>query len=335
MQAGAALGLDMEALCRSVGLDPGFTDPDERVAAVDMDRLATLASSAYPGPTLGLDIGSKVHAETMGVLGAMSVHTRGSAEFLSLIARYAKLIDSRYAATLEIGETIATYRFVPPSSALMSFWLDAHFAGLTRAMSIAFGSSYQPKAVRLALPRSHHVDRYEAAFRCSVAWSSDANAIDFPIHHVPAPRNDGYLRPLLLTHADALLEAIAEDAKLTLRVQTWVSRSLGEGAPNVDACAKALAMSRRSLHRHLEREGTSFREILDNLRRALALQRIGQGLSAEDCAFSLGYADVRSFHRAFSRWEGMTPREYRTSIRSPLSSGGSAQTEMPDPVQRH
>jgi AraC-like DNA-binding protein len=73
-------------------------------------------------------------------------------------------------------------------------------------------------------------------------------------------------------------------------------------------------MSPRTLGRRLAEEGTTFSELLDDLRRQLALRYVGtetHGLS--EVAFLLGFSDVAAFYRAFKRWTGRTPLQYRHS----------------------
>jgi AraC-like DNA-binding protein len=86
----------------------------------------------------------------------------------------------------------------------------------------------------------------------------------------------------------------------------------GNGFPSLKTTARVLHLSPRTLHRRLIAEGTSFRELLEDARRSLALEYLRSNrLSIEEIAFTLGYADLANFRRAFRRWEGMPPSEYR------------------------
>jgi AraC-like DNA-binding protein len=76
-------------------------------------------------------------------------------------------------------------------------------------------------------------------------------------------------------------------------------------------------MSPRTLGRKLEREGTTFKELLDDLRRRLALRYVGASdLALSEIAFLLGFSQAAAFHRAFKRWTSQTPLEYRRANRS-------------------
>src|SRR5262249_11828985 len=95
-----------------------------------------------------------------------------------------------------------------------------------------------------------------------------------------------------------------------------------EGAPSVGTAAKQLRMSARTLTSRLEREGTSFSAILDDLRRDLALRFLShREVSNSEIAFQLGFAHVEGFYRAFKRWARVTPLSYRRSSRpAPMPS---------------
>jgi AraC-like DNA-binding protein len=85
--------------------------------------------------------------------------------------------------------------------------------------------------------------------------------------------------------------------------------------------AKKLALSTRTLARRLEDEGESFGSLLDDTRRRLALRHLDQNeLSVEEIAFVLGFSQAPVFHRAFRRWTGKTPLEFRRELQAARSS---------------
>jgi AraC-like DNA-binding protein len=90
---------------------------------------------------------------------------------------------------------------------------------------------------------------------------------------------------------------------------------LPDGEPRRTGIARALEMSERTLQRHLEAEGTSFQRLLDDTRRELAQQYLGQtDVSLADATYLLGFGDPSSFFRASKRWFGTSPRHYRIRL---------------------
>jgi len=86
----------------------------------------------------------------------------------------------------------------------------------------------------------------------------------------------------------------------------------GPGSPSADHIAARLHMSRRTLARRLEQEGTTFKALLDELRRDLAMRwLVTEDLGVAELGHRLGFCEPAAFHRAFKRWSGKTPGQYR------------------------
>jgi AraC-like DNA-binding protein len=101
---------------------------------------------------------------------------------------------------------------------------------------------------------------------------------------------------------------------LSGRVRRMMVEHLGEATPTPVTVAKALAVSRRTLSRRLGDEGTSFRNILDDVRREFACALLqDRSLSIADVAFFLQYSEPAAFNRSFRRWTGRTPSEFRNA----------------------
>jgi AraC-like DNA-binding protein len=107
------------------------------------------------------------------------------------------------------------------------------------------------------------------------------------------------------------LERIPPTNALSHRVRHLVAAELSNGVDS-DAVARKLHMSRRTLHRQLASEGTSFKKEVDDLRRELATQYLAERrMAIAEIAFLLGFSEASAFHRAFKRWNGSTPAECR------------------------
>jgi AraC-like DNA-binding protein len=100
-------------------------------------------------------------------------------------------------------------------------------------------------------------------------------------------------------------------------VRRAVERGLVEGGVEAEQIAKRLAMSPRSLQRHLAASGLSFQTLCDEVRHRSALELLRESATPiQEVAFVLGYQDVPSFYRAFKRWTGKTPAEVRRELQS-------------------
>ena len=104
----------------------------------------------------------------------------------------------------------------------------------------------------------------------------------------------------------------AASESLESEIEAWVVRDLAHGEPTMTRLARGLATTPRTLHRRLAKSGTSFTDILDRVRRELATAYLlRQGLSVNEVAGLLGFADAGAFVRAFRRWFDTTPGQWR------------------------
>ena len=148
--------------------------------------------------------------------------------------------------------------------------------------------------------------RFEAGANSLILSAEDAAR--------PLTGADPALAEIVRKRLDELLaaRAVAPAGAVTTRVRAFMVEEFGQHAMSPEVVARALAISRRTLTRRLTVEGTSFRQLLDEVRadfaRALLQDR---SLSIADIAFFLQYSEPAAFHRSFRRWTGQTPRAYR------------------------
>jgi len=117
-----------------------------------------------------------------------------------------------------------------------------------------------------------------------------------------------YVFGILSEHADALLESLLKSKAVRGRVESLLMPILHTGQANMDTIATKMALSRQTLFRKLKAEGTTFAEVLDELRHKLALDYLSaRKVSVNETAYLVGFSDAAAFGRAFKRWMGTSP----------------------------
>ena len=118
-------------------------------------------------------------------------------------------------------------------------------------------------------------------------------------------------------HSEALLEKLERSKSIKGRVEDLLTPLLHTGEATMGAIASQLGLSRQSLFRKLRAEGVTFEEVLEGLRRRLALRYLnGEDLTVKETAFRLGCSEPSSFSRAFKRWTGTSPLAVRRKKQS-------------------
>ena len=131
-------------------------------------------------------------------------------------------------------------------------------------------------------------------------------------------QNSGVAIGGLLGFFSELIETIARPAPATRcfkrEVEQAIEPLLGKGEVSIDRVARELGMSRQTLYRRLKAEGTTFEDILDAKRRQLAVRYLAlDGRSVKATAYQLGFSDPAAFSRAFKRWTGTSPSDFRAA----------------------
>jgi AraC-like DNA-binding protein len=170
------------------------------------------------------------------------------------------------------------------------------------------------RAVHVTHAEPAHRDEYDRIFRMPVVFGSDRNALLFADDRWMAARPATSSRPIsgiLSAHAEARLGQLERSKTTRGRVESLLIPLLHTGDATVDAIACRLGLSRQTLFRKLKTEGTTFEQVLDELRHRLALDYLsGRKTTVSQTAHLVGFSDAAAFSGAFKRWTGYSPRTY-------------------------
>jgi AraC-like DNA-binding protein len=132
---------------------------------------------------------------------------------------------------------------------------------------------------------------------------------------------DPRLHAVMKKYAEVLLSELPKKTNFKETVRAMLAQDLETSRPTAAIVAARLDVSQRTLSRRLEHEGTSFKDLLDDCRRALALDYVTRpSFRLPEVVFQLGFSETATFYRAFKRWTGQTPLQYR---RAHLAAGKS------------
>lgn len=176
------------------------------------------------------------------------------------------------------------------------------------------GVAWHPRRVTFQHQHASRDDGAARLFACPVTFGAPETELQFDpsVLRLPQAGADCKLLAVLTRQADALLAELPVSDSLVSRVRAAITRQATREFPTMSATAAALGIPQRTLQRRLAAEGASHSALVDDARRQLALRYLGNAaLAVTDIGTLLHFSDPASFHRAFRRWTGESPLEYR------------------------
>lgn len=310
-------GVDLTSATRAAGIAP---DKLNGAAELEPDDLARLLDAVFSGagdPAIGLRLGACVKPELFGVVGLAAISAPSYGAALARCARYKRLLTDLRVDIERHGERTAVRVDIAgahgPSARAR---IDAELA-----FFVCFGqrmteTPVAPLELWVRPARPPHAAEYRRLFGCPVRLGQSADTLWLPTAALDTPllAANAEIHTLLASTADRRLEELSD--RLTTRTRAVIESLLPEGAPSIDRVARRLAVSERSLQRGLRGEGTSFTELMDATRRALACRYLEEERFAIiEISYLVGFSHPNSFYRAFRRWTGSTPEAYRRASR--------------------
>ena len=307
-----------DPLFRAAGIDPAIIrDPHAQIPRSNSDALLGALASRIAEPAFGLQAARCWHPSNLGTLGYAWLSSSTLRSGLRRVARYWRIVIADVAVRLD--ETPEGVEFVHASAdrpgVAEGIRGDAVMAIIHDMCRTNFGDGFRPQ--RIAFRRTAPVDShaYEALFRCPVTFGADANRIVIGRTEADHPLPTGN-RDIAAAHDGVLVEQLArlEKANIVARLRASLLERMTLGEFSEEDLASDLHMSRRSLQRRLAEADESYQSLVDDTRRDMALRYIEDpAKSATDITFLVGYSQQSAFTRAFRRWTGMSPSEYRAS----------------------
>lgn len=222
--------------------------------------------------------------------------------------------DLEIVPTREGALSGAILRFHDPSRAWPNFLHELILRVFWRLLAWLAGGRLPAERFDFAFPAPAYASAYGVIFPASLTFECRHSAFWFETRQLQAPvRRDERDVSRFLAHSQAnvIVPAREGDEAVAARVRALLQDAQPEW-PALTECARVLHMSPATLQRHLAREGLSFQSLKDELRRDLAIQRLNTSrVPLAELAGELGFADSASFQRAFKKWTGGAPGQYR------------------------
>jgi AraC-like DNA-binding protein len=310
-------GVPVVPLLRHVGLTPeAIADPEERLSVRSQVALLDEAAIALKDDCLGFTLARDHDPREIGLLYYVMASSQTLGDGLKRVARYSRITNEALVVGYREGNLInLSYSGVPRHS-------DRHqmefcMFGLLRICRMLTGQNIVPQYFSIAHHRAGGTSEMARFVGTKVEFGADKDefALNLDARELPLIHADTYLNDLLLKYCEAALVDRRDNvSQLRTRVENAISSLLPHGRVVVDDVARSLGMSKRTLARKLSDEGSNFTEILQQLRRDLAVRYLDdRKLHVSKIAWLLGFRDVSAFTHACKRWTGKTPSQMRAA----------------------
>jgi AraC-like DNA-binding protein len=324
LEACRRLGMEPERLLSEAGIDPvRLSDPDARLTEPQADGLWRAAYVASGDPLLALRASEATPFGAFRALDYVGVTGATLGEGLTRVADYFPIVDPR--GVLEVVEEAAGVALVfgAAGGAPLPPPAQEYTLGVlhSRARHAAVA---EPRLVevRFAFPRPVDVREHARVFGVEPRFGARSAALVFTRSDWAAPTrmHDPGLFALLDQHVRALAGAAAARDDLPARVRAAIAADLPGREPTLAAAARRLGVTGRTLQRRLADAGTRFARLVDDVRRERSEAFLRSGdVAVAEVSWLVGFSEQSAFTRAFRRWTGRSPTEFRRAATRPAS----------------
>ncbi len=309
-------GITKTELLNSVNMDPSILNsPDNRLTPELVHKLTQKAVSLTGNENFGLHQG-ELFTGFSNILGYVLMNCKTFGEAIDKYCRYQKISDEGTYTEIEREGNIAVIKSSVMDSAIAN---DKQLTDFILSCMLTYIKKLTGKNIDLIEVRFKHkapedTSEYKRIFNCTLLFESSMNAIVFDRRLLSLPilePNEKLLRVFEKYAQDVLDKLIFGDTYAN-RVTRVIIKMLQGEAPSIKTVAQKLAMSVRNLQLKLKQEGTSYRRLLNNIRKELAISYLkDEQVSIGEITYLLGFSETSVFHRSFKRWTNHTPGWYR------------------------
>ena len=310
-----SLGADPAQVLAEAGFDIGLLDdPNKQITFSERSRLIARCAALTSCPHFGLLVGQQGGLHALGLVGLLVEHAPDLETGLRSLVRYFHHHLRGAALDLVVDGGLAefSYTIYQPGTEGTDQIGDGAIAGAVNIMRELCGTDWVPNEVLLAHRRPANVGPYRKFFRAPILFNAERNAITFPASLLTRQlaEREPIIRRLLKEKIDALEAQFHHD--FPEQVRRILRTALLTDKTSLEEIAGLFSMTPRTLDRRLKAHGLSFQDLVDEGRYEIARQALlDTDMNLVHVAALLDYADTSSFVRAFRRWCGLTPMQWR------------------------
>lgn len=311
-------GLDPDPVFRAEGINPdAIFDAGARISYEQFQKVEKRALDLSGDPHFGLKAFETTRPAHLGALGFAWLASSSLRQAFDRLQRYSRVIQENLVIGLEEKDGLFHVTLDAGVAAVNEkIREDRQLASTLKFCRVIAGSALNPAKVCLQQTQPGDTGAYFELFRCPVEFACENTELVFNVDDVDK-RLTGSNAELANLNEHIVVKYLAHRAKKDVvnQVKAAIIDGLANGAVTEKLVADSLYMTPRNMHRKLQKEDTSFKQLLTDVRKDLAQQYIqDRSKTLTEISFLLGFSEVSSFSRAFKGWTGVPPSEAREGV---------------------
>lgn len=317
-----AAGASLQAICQAASLSPEALQEERSYDLSQVNAVWQAAVTQTGNPLIGLHAGEQVHFESIGIVGFTMQNSPDLYTAFERATYYNNIYSSLLAISLQSKKETVRVQFTPlpvfvhtfPEAARQS--VESSMAFAAKAAEKLSGKRITPQLVRFGFPAPVRrlLPAYEQVFGSILVFGEPESELLFATRDLQSPvvTYNQRLYQLLDVEAEKRLQARKDGQNFTGQVRQVIAGLLKGRYVGVEGVASALGTSVRTLQRKLQEEGQTFGQVLEAQQHAYAVAYLKESsLTIAEIGYLLGYAEPGVFTKAFKRWTGRSPSEFR------------------------
>ncbi|MGC1508102.1 AraC family transcriptional regulator [Ketobacter sp. MCCC 1A13808] len=319
-----SLGSDIDQLLADAELDPNeLEDDDNRVDLTFLMRLGRGAIRQTGRQEIGLLMGHHSTLSGSGYVGLAAMTSATLQQALTVLTQFEHLNSQCYRGTSALlsdePKPVLSFYSIAPYNAYTCFVVDGVLTAWVKLIYLLTGRSDLVEHIQIEFDTPSYVDAYREAFSCPVRFGCERNALVLTSEALQTPvlESNAGLHQKLIRQCERQLNEIALADSYRNKVLKVLGTMLHGQTPSIDEVALKLGMPSWTLRRKLKEEDSAYQLLVDEMRRDVAMSYMrNTDLTFGEISYLLGFSTPGAFQRAFKRWSGQTPGEYRKSLSS-------------------
>ncbi|WP_416368357.1 AraC family transcriptional regulator ligand-binding domain-containing protein [Tritonibacter mobilis] len=263
-----------------------------------------------------------IRADDIGVLGLAMKTAPTLRASLERLERYWQVVTDTAIYRLDTSQDPALLIFEARTGhhPVLDFRNEGAFAGLARNMRLFVEGELVLDYVTFRHACRSDPEQYQAHFGCPVRFEAEQNVIALRKEMLDLPNRlgDAAVSDFLTTHLETEIGTLQDETSVRAGLLRLLTPALSNGVPQAADVAREMGMSERTLYRRLADEGLTFRDVLTEAQSSLAQELLKDSRSSiAEIAFLTGFSEQSTFSRAFKRWVGQAPAQFRQQFPSP------------------